>query len=419
MNRLPRALRFLTALLAGTLAACAALPPRAATATHAMPPAPVLLVSIDGFRADYLDRGRTPHLARLAREGVHARWMNPSYPSLTFPNHYTLVTGLRPDRHGIVHNTIVDAALGTFRLSDAQAVSKAGWWGGEPIWVTAERAGLPTATLFWPGSEAAINGVRPARWTPYDDRLPSAARLDTVLAWLAEPPATRPRLATLYFSELDHVAHDFGPDAPEVDRTLKDLDAQVGRLLRGLEARGLRDSVNLVIVSDHGMATVTRQTTLALEDLVEPSDAVAVHWGEVLGFAPRAGREQAARARLLGRHSGYECWDKQRMPARWHYGTHPRIPPIVCQMDVGWTAIPRERLAQQAPGVTRGAHGFDPAAPEMRALFIADGPAFARGVELPPFDNVDVYPLLAHLLGVAPQANDGDPATLRPALGAP
>src|SRR5688572_9445904 len=131
-------------------------------------PAPVLLVSLDGFRADYLDRGHTPNLARLAREGVHARWMVPSYPSLTFPNHYTLVTGLRPDRHGIVHNTMADPVLGTFNLSAREAVGDGRWWGGEPIWITAQRAGVPTATLFWPGSEAAIDGVRPTRWRPYD-----------------------------------------------------------------------------------------------------------------------------------------------------------------------------------------------------------------------------------------------------------
>jgi predicted AlkP superfamily pyrophosphatase or phosphodiesterase len=164
------------------------------------------------------------------------------------------------------------------------------------------------------------------------------------------------------------------------------------------------------------MASVPYARMLALEGVIAPSQAVAVHWGEVLGFTPRPGHERTARARLLGRHTGYECWDKAQMPARWHYGTHPRIPPIVCQMDVGWMAVPRARLAGYAPGATRGAHGFDPAAVEMRALFIADGPAFGDGVELPPFDNVDVYPLLTRLLGITAQPNDGNPATLDAAL---
>jgi predicted AlkP superfamily pyrophosphatase or phosphodiesterase len=379
----------------------------------------VLLVSLDGFRADYLDRGRTPNLARLAREGVHARWMVPSYPSLTFPNHYTLVTGLRPDRHGIVHNTMADPVLGTFNLSARAAVGDGRWWGGEPIWVTAQRAGLPTATLFWPGSEAAIGGVRPTRWRPYDKDVPPQARVDTVLGWLAEPLATRPRLATLYLEALDHAAHQAGPDSSELDLQLAQVDAQIGRLLQGLAQRGLRERVNLVVVSDHGMAPVTRERTLVIEDLVDAADAGIVNSGEVLGFAPVAGREAQARARLLGRHRGYECWDKARLPARWHYGTHPRIPPIVCQTDEGWVAVPRARIERHAPGTTRGAHGFDPQLPSMRALFIADGPAFRDGVALPPLDNVDVYPLLARLLGVAPAANDGNPRTFEAALERP
>ena len=160
-----------------------------------------------------------------------------------------------------------------------------------------------------------------------------------------------------------------------------------------------------------GMAT--------LGSLVDPADALVIHYGEVLGFLPVPGREASVQARLLGRHHGYECWKEDELPARWHYGSHPRIPPIVCQMEVGWMAIPRERIDEYPPGATRGAHGFDPQSPQMRAIFIADGPAFADGVELPPIDNVDVYPLLARLLGVPPADNDGDIAHVEPALREP
>ncbi|QSX76954.1 alkaline phosphatase family protein [Agrilutibacter solisilvae] len=412
------AFRFLSCLAAVLLAACAT-PSAIPSRTAPDEPPSLLLVSIDGFRADYLGRDRTPQLARLAREGVHARWMVPSYPSLTFPNHYSIVTGLRPDRHGIVHNLMSDPALGRFGTSRPQAVSDARWWGGEPIWVTAAKAGLPTATLFWPGSEAAIGGVRPSRWTPYDADLPPEARVDTVLRWLSEPAATRPRLATLYFGEVDSAGHHFGPESAQVDNALSRTDQQIGRMLRELNRRGLRDRVNLVIVSDHGMAQVRRERVLAIESLVDPADALVIHYGEVLGFLPIPGREASVQARLLGRHRGYECWKKDELPARWHYGSHPRIPPIVCQMEVGWMAIPRERIDEYPPGATRGAHGFDPQSPQMRAIFIADGPAFADGVELPPIDNVDVYPLLARLLGVPPADNDGDIAHVEPALREP
>jgi predicted AlkP superfamily pyrophosphatase or phosphodiesterase len=408
-------LRAGTLVLAALLSACAARAPVIADA----PPASLLLVSIDAFRADQLDRTRTPRLARLARQGVRARWMVPSYPALTFPNHYTLVTGLRPDRHGIVHNVMRDPTLGTFSTKAGNAATDGRWWGAEPIWVTAQRAGLGTATLFWPGSEAAIGGVRPARWRPYDAAMAPAARVDQVLAWLSEPPATRPRLVTLYFGQLDKAGHEGGPASAAAQAQLSAIDAQVGRLVDELARRGLREHVNLIVVSDHGMAPVAHEHALLVDDVVAPTDATAVSTGEVLGFIPVPGREAAARARLLGRHAGYECWDKAALPARWHYGRHPRVPPVVCQMDEGWVAVPRAKLAEYWPGRVAGAHGYDPALPSMRALFIADGPAFRDGVQLPPFENVDVYPLLARLLGVAPLPNDGDAGTLQPALATP
>lgn len=400
------------------LAALAALALAACVSAPAAPeqPAPVLLISIDSFRADYLDRGMTPNLARIARDGVRARWMNPSYPSLTFPNHYTLVTGLRPDHHGIVHNTMHDPVLGAFRNSDAKAVREPRWWGGEPLWVTAEKAGLRTATLFWPGSEAPINGTWPSEWVPYDEAMPMPQRVDKVVGWLSRPGRERPRLATLYFEELDETAHGFGPDSPQTNATLAEIDAAIGRLIEGLSRHGLRDRVNLVIVSDHGMAPVPFAQSRSIESLVDPADASYVTAGEVLGFVPHPGREAAAEAQLLGRHDHFECWRKGELPPRWHYGTHPRVPPIVCQMDAGWDAVTPQKLATRTPGTTRGSHGYDPMDPSMRALFIAQGPAFRRGAELPPFDNVDVYPLLARLVGVAPRPNDGDIAPLLPAL---
>ncbi|MEG3183516.1 ectonucleotide pyrophosphatase/phosphodiesterase [Lysobacter erysipheiresistens] len=395
------------------LAACAAVPaghPTTQPARAAAEPerASVLLVSIDGFRADYLDLGITPNLARIAATGVRAAWMNPSYPTLTFPNHYTLVTGLRPDRHGIVHNTMHDVALGAFSLGRPEAVGDGRWWGGEPVWVAAENAGLPTATMFWPGSEAAIDGVRPTRWRPFDSSLPAATRVDIVLGWLSEPTATRPRFATLYFDQLDHESHDHGPDSTEAHAAIRELDATIGRLLDGLAARGLDDAVNLVVVSDHGMATVEPGQVVAVEDMVAPRNARLVTAGQSVGFALLPGREAAAQAQLLGRHERYECWRKDALPDRWHYGAHLRVPPIVCQMDEGWDARPRERIANRPSTTTRGSHGFDPALPSMQAIFLARGPAFRKGTRLPAFDNVDVYPLLMALVGLQPAPNDGD-----------
>lgn len=428
---MPSPFRSLAALCACVLAACvlaacagaaAGRPATATTAATASSPAvpagaSVLLVSIDGFRPDYLAPDLAPNLSRIAREGVRARWMNPSYPALTFPNHYTLVTGLRPDHHGIVHNTMRDPALGGFALSDRSAVGDGRWWGGEPIWVGAEKAGLRTAAMYWPGSEAAIDGTRPTRWNPYLEgaTLPLDVRVDTVLGWLSEPPATRPRLATLYFETVDHQSHAHGPRSPQARAAVREVDAAIGRLLRGLDARGLRDRVDLVVVSDHGMATVPPGQLVAVEDVVSGEEATVVSIGQVIGIEPGAGFGERVARRLAGAHEGYECWRRSDLPERWHYGTHPRVPPIVCQMHEGWDMLPRDLIARRPPHA-RGSHGYDPALPSMRALFLARGPSFRQGQVLEPFDNVDVYPLLARLLGIAPAPNDGDITPLLPAL---
>ncbi len=382
-------------------------------------PASVLLISLDAFRADYLERGQTPRLTQLAREGVRAEWMTPSYPSLTFPSHYTVVTGLVPDRHGIVHNTMRDATLGAFSLSNRDAVGNGGWWGGEPIWITAEKAGLPTAPFFWPGSEAEIHGVRPTRWKAYDEEVPVSARVDTVLEWLSEEGATRPRLVTLYSETLDVAGHSHGPDSDELRAGLREVDADIGRLLDGLASRSLLDDVNLIITSDHGMATVRPGNVIAIEDMVDRTDATVVTSGQSVGFNPIAGREREAHARLVGAHDRYDCWPKGDLPKRWRYGSHPRVPAIVCQMHEGWDAAPRASLAKRPAGVTRGSHGFDPALPSMRAIFIASGPSFRSGLVVPAIKNVDVYALLASLLGLEPRDNDGDPRALSRALKSP
>jgi predicted AlkP superfamily pyrophosphatase or phosphodiesterase len=398
------------ALLLQALSACTTLPPDRAV------PAPLLLLSIDGLGAGQYDPERMPHLARIAREGVRAEAMVPAYPTLTFPNHYTIVTGLQPDRHGIVHNTMRDPVLGGFWLSNREAVSDGRWWGGTPVWVAAERAGLATAAFFWPGTEADVGGVRPTRWRPYDGDIPMETRVDTVLGWLSEPAATRPRFMTLYFEHVDEASHAHGPHSPEAHEAQRAVDAALGRLLDGLDARALAEAVNIVLVSDHGLAEVAPGNTVVVEEMADPADVELVSAGQVLGFIPKPGREAAAEAALVGRHARHECWRKGELPARWQYGTHPRVPPIVCQMDEGWDAVARERLARQPRTGMRGSHGYDPAHPSMHAVFFARGPGFRTGAVLPAIESVDVYPLLMQLLGLAAQAHDGDAEALLPAL---
>lgn len=402
-----------------SLAACATAPstPPLAGTTIAVPAPPpkLLLVSIDGLRADMLDRDITPNLSRIAAAGVRAQWMTPSYPSLTFPNHYTLVTGLRPDHHGIIHNSMQEAALGTFRLNRREAVTDPRWWGGEPVWVGAEKAGVRTATWSWPGSEAAIQGVRPSQWRAFDASVALPDRVDQVLGWASQTDAQAPRLITLYMEQVDHAGHEHGPDSTEYRAAIGEVDNAIGRLLEGLQAHGLDATTNIIVVSDHGMARVPDGNTIAIEDMVDPSIAKDVSVGQSIGFAPLPGKQRQAEQILLGAHAQYDCWTRQTLPPRWKYGTHPRIPPIVCQMHEGWNALTRGSIAKRTPG-DRGSHGYDNALPSMRAVFIARGPSFKQGQTLPGFDNVDVYPLLTRLLGIPAAPNDGDAQTLLPAL---
>ena len=416
--RLSLALAAALALTSCTSAPPTPTPPTAAVAGAAALAATtpkLLLVSIDGLRADMLDRGITPNLSRIAHDGVRARWMTPSYPSLTFPNHYTLVTGLRPNHHGIIHNSMQEEALGRFQVNLPEAVTDSRWWGGEPIWVGAEKAGLRSATWSWPGSEAAIQGVRPSQWRVYSPDVPLADRVDDVLRWVGDDGPDAPRLVTLYMEQVDKAGHHYGPDSPEYAAAIVQVDTAIGRLLDGLAARGLDDGTNLIVVSDHGMAQVPDGQTIAVEDMVDPAIASNVSTGQSIGFAPLPGKQPAAEAILLGAHANYDCWTRQTLPARWEYGSNPRIPPIICQMHEGWNALTRERLAERKPG-DRGSHGYDNALPSMRAIFIARGPSFKQGATLPGFDNVDLYPLMTRLLGIPAAPNDGNPETLVPAL---
>ncbi len=404
------------------LGGCAATlaPPRDAVVPA---PAPVLLVSIDGYGQDFLQRGLSPTLAMLAREGVQAASMQPAFPSLTFPNHYTLVTGLTPDHHGVVANTMRDPQLGRFAMADRAAVADGRWWAqGVPIWETASEHGLRSATMFWPGSEAAIHGHHPDYWRPYDATVTADQRVDQVFAWLDLPAAQRPTFITLYFDAVDRAGHAFGPNSLQVDQALRDTDAALARLLGGLRSRGLWQRVNLIVVSDHGMAATPEDQHIPIDQLVRLDSVRTVGLGVLAGFDPLGNsptaREDFAQAQqaLLRQHPHMRCWNKADVPARFAYGHNPRVPQLLCLANTGWRIVVSDPAA---PGNARrklGDHGYDNTDPHMQAIFVAHGPAFRTGVRVAAFPNVDVYPLLAHLLDLPPAANDGDYDAVRDML---
>ncbi len=373
---------------------------------------PLILVSLDGFRWDYLSRGLSPNLAALAASGVRAERMIPSFPSVTFPNHYTLVTGLYPDHHGVVNNTFEDPHMpGVFKMQSKEE----GWWNeATPLWTTAERQGVRTGTMFWPGSEVELGGIRPSHWRPFNPGFPLDQRVDTLLSWLDLPKDERPGFLTLYFEPVDSTGHAWGPDSEQVNQAIARVDAAVGRLVAGLKARGI--AANLIVVADHGMAGVPPDHTLLVDDLVDVSAVHVVFEDAVLGVdIPTTVAGQAAETKLLQPHDHLTCWKKANVPARFHYGANPRVPDVICAAQPGWLIETREGAARHHAPV-RGEHGYDNQDPLMGALFIANGPAFRQGLVIKPFPNVDVYPLMANILDLTPQPNDGRLADLAPIL---
>lgn len=388
---------------------------RGATPSRAPRPAAnqprVIILGFDGFARRYLDADSAPALHAFARGGVTARWMTPSFPSLTFPNFYALATGLYPDHSGIVSNEFVDPAFDSAFVYKNPIARESRWWGGEPIWVTTAKHGVRSATMFWVGSDAQIQGTRPTRWYSYSHTEPFGARVDSLLAWLDLPEAQRPRLLMGYFEEPDRAGHAYGPNAPETQAAVLRVDSALAQLVAGVHARHLDDSVDVVIVSDHGMTEVSPSRVAYLDDVVDSANVDVAYLSPLLLISARDGNQDALLARL--RHLAHvRVWRKADVPARLHYSTNARITPIVGVADIGWTIGWRHAV----PWNDKGAHGYDNAEPDMRALFLARGPNFRPGSAIDDFPNVDVYDLLAHLLGVTPAPNDGTLAPFAPVL---
>ncbi|HEY1159892.1 MAG TPA: ectonucleotide pyrophosphatase/phosphodiesterase [Terracidiphilus sp.] len=365
----------------------------------------VVLVSLDGFRWDYAKRDGAAHLLALGKRGVWApEGMLPSYPSLTFPNHFTIVTGLYPEHHGLVANSFYDPATQTrYAISDPQAVTDGAWYNGIPLWSLAESQGMRSACLFWPGSEAKIAGFQPTYYLHFDDKIDDTARIQQVLAWLHLPAADRPHFITLYYSEPDHEGHEFGPDAPETKAAVLKVDGLVGKLKAGLDTTGL--PIDLVVVSDHGMVKVEGGwiTLDQFADLTGFETAGALLYGKT--------EEDRARVynQLKKASSQFVVYRRKDVPAALNYSQNPREGDPVA-VATGPYAIrahaPPAGKEDRPP--TPGMHGFDPGKlPEMKASFFAAGPDILEGKTVAPFENVNLYPWLAHLLGLTPPKTDG------------
>lgn len=360
------------------------------TACHApLSKRTVVLISIDGFRPDYLNRGLTPTLQALANEGVRAQWMIPSFPTETYPNHYAMVTGLYPDHNGLVGNELEAEGLHA-TLTDRESTGLPLWFEqATPIWVSVHRAGGISATMLWPASEAPNHDIWPDYWRPYSRAIPERQRVDELLRWMQH----KPNFVALYFDQVDYQGSLHGPDSQQVNAAIRNTDSAIGYFVSELKRRGV--DADIIIVSDHGMTK--NEHTVYLDDYTK--DAIVMTGGiaGIKGNAPKLPHTQ--------------CWPKQDMPARFHYGTNSRIPQTICLAQDGWNLTTHSRAEHDL-----GHHGYDNADPFMRSLFIAEGPDFQRGYVAEPFPNVDVYLLLTRLLNVSPESNDGNIADVRAML---
>ena len=357
----------------------------------------VILVSLDGFRYDYAKKFHAEHLLALAAEGASApEGMLPSYPSITFPNHYTIVTGLYPEHHGIVANSFYDPARKeTYSYRDSKSVGDGTWYGGTPLWVLAEQQGMRSASFFWVGSEADIQGVRPTYYLKFDPRFPNPKRVEQVLAWLRLPPERRPHMITLYFSDTDSAGHRFGPDSPQVADAVHELDGEIGKLMDGLKE--IKLPVDLIVLADHGMVRVEGEPIHLRQNGFDPSLFSPIVG---LGLYPKSDTDaQKAYEAMRGKSDKFAVYRRAEVPGYLHFDSNPREgDPVVVPSGPYSLSTDTDPDAPEHPA---GAHGFDVTRmPEMKALFVAAGPDIRHGVVLEPFENVNIYPLVARILGL-------------------
>lgn len=375
----------------------------------------VILISLDGFRYDYLEKYKPKTLSKLAKRGVRAEWMKPSFPTKTFPNHYTIATGLLPAHHGIIENNIYDPEFdAVFGLGKREEVQNPRWWQGEPIWVTAEKQGQKAGAYFFPGTETEIKGVRPTFWKQYDGKIPNEKRVETVLSWLDLPKEQRPTIFTLYFSDIDDAGHGFSPDSKETKEAVKRVDKSIAKLYKGLKKRKVEKQVNLIIVSDHGMAKVESTNYIVLDEMFDTKLAKQILWtGEIVQIFPNDGKADeiynAIKSKLPAQAKIYR---QNELPERFQYRDNRRIAPLIVLPDEGWRLTQRERFEKDKTREDfvqpKGSHGYDNELVSMRAIFIAHGKAFKQGYVSEPFQNTEVYNLMCQILGLKPAENDGN-----------
>jgi predicted AlkP superfamily pyrophosphatase or phosphodiesterase len=390
-------------------------------ATAQQAPPSVLLISFDGFRHDYIDKHDLKNFKAFRANGVSAEGLIPCYPSLTFPNHYSIVTGMRPANHGLVDNSFYDSAFNiSYTIGNMAAVSDGRFYGGKPLWTLAREAGMKTASFFWVGSEIADPSRRPDITVPYDGKVSFKTRIDSVLAWLGRKDRERPRFISLYFSEPDHESHETGPNSPENIRVLQTMDSLLGYLSQGLKKIGA--PVNTILVSDHGMSELVMadETFVFVDELYDVgSKKVRTVVSSTLAHLYIDDKKtlDSMYTLLKGKEDRFKVYRRNELPKQLQYGRHYRIGDLVMMANPAHNIRRSDRktyMQRGKPGAFFGVHGFDPTmVADMRGLFLAQGPNLRKGEKLGLVRNIDIYPLVVRILGLKLPPIDGDPKALK------
>ena len=363
----------------------------------------VVIISWDAFRWDYPEIYNTPNLNKIAEKGVKAEKVISCFPTLTFPNHYSMATGLYPNNHGVVHNKFYAEDLDKeFRAGSQETIDEIGFWGGEPIWVTAETQGVNSASFFWVGSETNISSIRPDFWKAYDHYFPFAPRTDTIIHWLSLPEEIRPHLIMWYFHEPDEVSHHYGTHSEQTKNTVQLLDSLLGDFMNKLAQLPIANEVNVIITADHGMTNISQERSVCIDDYIDASQTSHIYTAPTTFVYSKSGyRDTLYNALQKMPHA--RVYKREELPPRYHYGNNSRIADLVVIADCGWTILREgEKVTLSA------AHGYDNACDDMAMIFYAYGPAFNLNYTQPIMENVDIYNIITNILNLTPAKNDGN-----------
>ncbi len=373
-----------------------------------------VIVSLDGFRWDYDTKVATPSLDYITQHGVKADGLQPSFPSKTFPNHYSIATGLYPGNHGLISNSFYASDINEYySIGDRKKVEDGRFYLGEPIWVTAEAQKIKTGSYFWVGSEAKIKGYQPTYWKKYDHNFPYNQRVDSVVAWLNKPYNERPHLITWYLDKTDGIGHDFGPDGPQIQEAISSLDSVIGYFFKQMSQLSIKDSINFIVVSDHGMGKIDTIKVVYLNDYLKPAWIdTAIGNNPVILMHPAKDCKDSI-LRVLAEVNGIKAWNKAELPERFHYSQSQRVPEIVIVADSAWSVTYLRKKKNHYDG---GTHGYDNQNKDMYGIFYAMGPDFKQNYKSGLLYNVDIYNLLAKLLEIKPAPNDGQPERIMQVL---